>query len=294
MAMKVLCVHAHFDDFELTAGGIFTLWRQQFGDELRAKVVICTDGEAGHHERPREETGRLRLREQEASAEIGQYEMEQLRYPSGEVPREACLQASPLFLAALWKTIRDFEPDYLFCPPLPTDPLAGIHVDHVAVADAVRKVAYMVNVPHAFTPEYPVDETSSRSCKVPVVLNVYDSYMAGENACDLVVDIEEVFDTVCRMAYCHQTQIMEWLPWVGRHRMAKPASLEEWRESLRQRFLREQAMLGLKTERIIEAFTVTAWGSVPTEEALLRDFPNVLSAESDLARLRDRLKRWGG
>ena len=27
----------------------------------------------------------------------------------------------------------------------------------VAVAEAVRKVAYMINVPHAFTPEYPAD-----------------------------------------------------------------------------------------------------------------------------------------
>lgn len=292
--MKVLCVHAHFDDFELTAGGLFTLWRQQLGKTLRAKVVVCTDGKAGHHERTREETGALRLREQEASAKIGKYEAEQLCYPTGEVPREACLQASPPFLAALWKTIREFEPDYLFCPPLPTDPLAGIHVDHVAVADAVRKVAYMINVPHAFIPEYPADETASAPCQVPVILNVYDSYMAGENAVDLVVDIDEVFDTVCRMAYCHQTQIMEWLPWVGRHRMEMPGSFDEWRETLRGRFRREQAGLGLKTERMIEAFTVTAWGSIPTEEKLLQDFPNVLTDESNLPQLRQRLKRWGG
>jgi LmbE family N-acetylglucosaminyl deacetylase len=72
-------------------------------------------------------------------------------------------------LAALWKAIRDFEPDYLFCPPFPSDALAGIHVDHVAVAEAVRKVAYMINVPHAFTPEYPADESKSEPCKVPVI-----------------------------------------------------------------------------------------------------------------------------
>ena len=25
-------------------------------------------------------------------------------------------------LAALWQAIREFEPDYLFCPPVPADP----------------------------------------------------------------------------------------------------------------------------------------------------------------------------
>src|SRR5262249_18635723 len=96
-----------------------------------------------------EETGRLRLQEQEASARLGQYEFELLRLPNGQPPREACLQVTPDFLAALWKTIRDFEPDYLFCPPLPADPRAGVHNDHVTVADPVRRVAYMITAPHA-------------------------------------------------------------------------------------------------------------------------------------------------
>ena len=63
--------------------------------------------------------------------------------------REVGLRVTPDFLAALWKAIRDFEPDYLFCPPLPGDPLAGVHTDHLTVAQAVREVAYLINVPHA-------------------------------------------------------------------------------------------------------------------------------------------------
>ncbi len=140
-------------------------------------MIVCTDGRAGHHFRTREETGKIRLREQEESARIGGYEFELLKLPDGNAPREACLQVSPALLAALWKAIRDFEPDYLFCPPVPADPLAGIHVDHIAVAEAVRQVAYMLNVPHAFTPEYPMDETKAVQCKVPVIINLFDSYM---------------------------------------------------------------------------------------------------------------------
>src|SRR6185369_585193 len=275
--MKILSVHAHFDDYEFTAAGTFEMWKRKLGGQLRAKVIVCTDGKAGHQFRTRDETGKIRLQEQLASAEIGGYEFEQLRYPSGEVPREACLQVSTDLLAALWKSVRDFEPDYVFCPPLPAESLAGIHVDHVAVAEAMRKVAYMINVPHAFTPEFPADETKSKPCKVPVILNVYDGYMSGANSFDFrskvayminvphaftpefpadetkskpckvpvilnvydgymsgansfdfVVDVEDAFPDICRMSWCHQSQIAEWLPWVGRHSMEPPKSPKNW------------------------------------------------------------------
>ena len=189
--MKALFVHAHYDDYEFTAAGTFELWRQRLGETFHARVVVCTDGQAGHHFRTRAETGRLRFQEQEASARLGRYEFELLRLPSGEVPREACLQVTPALLAALWKAIREFEPDYLFCPPLPIDPLAGIHNDHATIAEAVRRVAYMINVPHAFTPEYPADEATSSPCRVPVILTVYDGYMFGANSYDLAIDVED-------------------------------------------------------------------------------------------------------
>jgi LmbE family N-acetylglucosaminyl deacetylase len=292
--MKILCIHAHFDDYEFTAAGTFELWRRERGEALRARVLVCTDGQAGHQFRTREETGRLRLQEQLASARIGGYEFEQLRYPKNQVPREACLQVSTDLLAALWKAIRDFEPDYLFCPPLPRDPLAGIHVDHVAVAEAVRKVAYMINVPHAFTPEYPADKTQSGPRKVPVILNVYDGYMLGANAFDLAIDVQEAFPKVCEMTWCHQSQIKEWLPWVGRHQMEPPASRKEWSAMLRERFERQQRELGIKPGRIVEVFTLTAWGEVPTYKQLISEVPGIIKSASNLAQLKKRLALWRG
>jgi len=290
--MKALCVHAHCDDFEFVASGTFELWRRQLGTAFRGRALVCTDGKAGHHSRTREETGRLRLQEQEASARIGGYEFELLRLPDGQPPREACLQVTPELLAALWKAIRDFEPDYLFCPPIPADPLAGLHNDHLTVADAVRRVAYMINVPHAFTPEYPADETSSLPCKVPVILNVYDAYMFGANAYDLAVDVEESFEKICEMAFCHQSQIAEWLPWVGRHKMQTPRSYADWRVTLRQRFDRKNRELGIQCARAVEVFTVTAWGTVPDFAQLCQDLPNILPKASHLDRLKARLDLW--
>lgn len=286
--MKALFLHAHFDDYEFTAAGTFELWRRALGETFQARVVICTDGKAGHHRLTREETWRVRWQEQQASAALGGYECEVLRLPNGEVPREACLRVTVDLLAALWKAIRDFEPDYLFCPPLPADPLAGVHVDHAAIAQGVREVAYMINVPHAFTPEYPTDETQSQPCRVPVILATYDTYMAGANAFDLAVEVEPVMDLITRMTWCHQSQIREWLPWVGRHAMAAPADLEEWSRTLRARKERENREVGLPEWPATEVFKVTGWGERPDVDQLLRDFPALLRDEQREARLRCR------
>ncbi|MBN2507809.1 MAG: PIG-L family deacetylase [Verrucomicrobia bacterium] len=292
--MKALCIHAHFDDYEFVAAGTFELWRRRLGAGFAGRVLVCTDGQAGHHCRSRAETGRLRLAEQEASAAAGHYEFRLLRLPNGEVPREACQQVTPGFLAALWKAIRDFEPDYVFCPPVPADPLAGVHSDHVVVAEGVRRVAYMINVPHAFTPEYPADETRSAPCKVPVILNVYDGYMAGANAADVVVDVEEAFPLIARMSWCHQSQIAEWLPWVGRHDMEVPRSIEDWQRTLRRRFDRKNRELGLATGHAVEVFRVTAWGAVPDLAQLRRDLPGIAPDLSPLDALGRRLALWRG
>ena len=178
-------------------------------------------------------------------------------------------------LAALWKAIRDFEPDYLFCPPLPVDPLAGIHVDHVSVAEAVRKVAYMINVPHAFLEEYPSEQSVPQPCKVPVILNTYDAYMAGANHPDFLVDVEASFESISEMTWCHQSQIMEWLPWVGRHKLDVPQSFEDWKVLLRKRFARQNRELRVDSEKAMEAFLVTAWGEVPSREQILKDLPGI-------------------
>ncbi|MDB6040422.1 MAG: hypothetical protein JWM99_4263 [Verrucomicrobiales bacterium] len=290
--MRALCIHAHFDDYEFVAAGTFELLRQRHPGNFQGQLIVCTDGKAGHHFRTRDETGRMRLHEQRKSAALGHYEFEQLTLPSGEIPREGCIDVAPPFLAALWKAIRSFEPDYIFCPPLPNDPLAGVHIDHWAVAEAVRKVAYMINVPHAFTPEYPADESKSNPCKVPVILNTYDGYMCGENAFDLAIDVESVFSLVAEQSYCHQSQISEWLPWVARHQMSAPGSMSEWCQTLRKRFERQNREFGMPLTPLCEFFSVTAWGMIPTLAQLERDFPKSIAPTTVADRLGMRLTRW--
>jgi LmbE family N-acetylglucosaminyl deacetylase len=292
--MRVLHVHAHFDDFEFVAAGTFELWRRS-QPEFRGRVLVCTDGRSGHQFRTREETARVRLAEQEASAAIGGYEFELLKKPDGRPFEEACRTLTTDLLAALWRAIREFEPDYLLCPPLPTDPQAGIHPDHVTVAEAVRRVAYMINVPHAFLGEYAVaDESVSRWVKTPVILNTYDGYMAGANAVDLAVEVEPAFDVIARESWCHQSQINEWLPWVARHHIEPTADLAAWTARLRTRFQRQARELGLPPDRAWEVFTVTAWGAVPSLDQLQRDFPALLAEPGRQEHLAAKLRRWSG
>jgi N-acetylglucosamine malate deacetylase 1 len=292
--MKLLHIHAHHDDYEWAAAGTFELWRRRLGPDFHARIVVCTDGQAGHHFRPRAETGALRQQEQAAAAAIAGVHYQQLTDHRGQQFREACVTQDAAFLAALWKAIRDFEPDYLFCPPLPVDPLAGVHPDHLTVAEGVRRVAYMINVPHAFTPEYPADETRSVPCKVPVIINVHDGYMAGANACDLAVNVEPAFEQLVDMTWCHQSQFCEWLPWVDRHNLRAPASKEDWAEQLCAAHGRRNREMGLTDAASAEFFRVTAWGAIPTAEKLVADFPGLIDPKPTLERLRQRLKRWSG
>lgn len=292
-AMRILCVHAHFDDFEFVAAGTFELLRRQARPDFEARVLVCTDGRSGHHFRSRTETARVRLAEQAASAAIGAYDFELLLKPNGQPFEEACRTLTTDLLASLWRSIRDFKPDYLFCPPLPSDPLAGVHPDHITVAEAIRRVAYMINVPHAFLGEFPVaDETRSEWIPTPVILNTYDAYMAGANAYDLAIDVEEAFDVIAAESWCHQSQINEWLPWIARHHIEPTANLGEWKAKLRSRFARQAAELGLPKERAHEVFTVTAWGSIPTRAQLERDFPGLVPDPARAARLDAKLARF--
>jgi hypothetical protein len=119
--------------------------------------------------------------------------------------------------------------------------------------------------------------------------------MHGANAYDFAVEVTPAFDAIAAMTWCHQSQIREWIPWVGRHHLAKPPSTpEEWSRLLRQRFARQQRDLGIRGKRLAEVFSVTAWGEVPTAAQLRADLPAMLPSTSSWTRLQRRLRRWRG
>jgi hypothetical protein len=74
--------------------------------------------------------------------------------------------------------------------------------------------------------------------------------------------------------------------------MEPPASFDGWRQILRQRFLRKNRDLGIPSDKALEVFTITAWGTIPDCDRLLQEIPNVEPEFSDLRRLRERLDRY--
>jgi len=118
--------------------------------------------------------------------------------------------------------------------------------------------------------------------------------MFGANSFDLAVDVSAAFKLMVDMTWCHQSQVTEWLPWVGRHDMAVPKSREEWRATLEHRYAKRNRELGLGGEPMVEVFGVTAWGEIPTLEQLKTDLPNLITPPEAEARLAKRLAQWRG
>ena len=290
--MKLMNIHAHQDDFEFTAAGLFEKTRRLDPKNFEGKITVCTDGAAGHHLMSREKTSEVRHKEQRQALKIANLIYEPLKYPNGSQPKEGCMTAGPELLAAIWHSIRTFEPGYLFAPPLPTDNRVGVHVDHVVVAEAVRKVAYLINVPQAYLDFYPDDEPPFKQIETPVIINVMDSYMGLKDAFDIVIDISDTFEHIAEMSWCHQSQISEWLPWVGRHQFEPPTNFNGWKEFLLARMEARQRKLGLPTDRLYEFFCISGWGNIPTISKLTEDLKIIDLEASNLEALEKRLKQW--
>ena len=104
--------------------------------------------------------------------------------------------------------------------------------------------------------------------------------------------MDACFDLIAAESWCHQSQIREWLPWVGRHSIPVAANLDEWKTTLRTRFQRQAHELGLPPDRAWEVFGITAWGTVPAADQLALDFPGLPQDSDRVGRLETRLRRW--
>ena len=125
---------------------------------------------------------------------------------------------------------------------------------------------------------------------MPVILNAHDSYMFGENAFDLVVDVSEAFELMVEMSWCHQSQVTEWLPWVGRHDMDYPKSIDEWRHLSDGMPSATRSLDWRPADGGV--FRRHCLGEIPTPERLKADFPNLITPPEVESRLAKRLARW--
>jgi LmbE family N-acetylglucosaminyl deacetylase len=264
--LRIMSIMAHQDDFEFNAGGSFALLRKTLGDDVELKVVATTRGASGHHEMSLEDTYRRREGEATASAAKIGATYECLRLLDGShLPAQVFIDRN--LLGGLWNTIRDFEPDVIFCPPVISDPLAGVHIDHINTAHAVRLVAYQIIVPNA----YPTTNGPRKDrVACPLIINVDDSY-ASESGYDIRQDITETYQIKTEMGLAHESQILEWLPWT----INDPApTREEWVDKFNTRHLNINTRYGNPDGILSEYFRITRWGRAPKDGELNTLFPH--------------------
>lgn len=272
--LRVMSIMAHQDDFEFTAGGTFALLRRAYGDAVTMRILTTTRGAKGHHQLSPDETFVRRTAEATKSAAVIGATYECLTQLDGShVPGQVFLERN--VLGGLWNAIRAFEPDVIFCPPVVTDPLAGVHIDHVNTAHAVRLVAYQLCAPNA----YPTMSGPKKlRFRIPLIVNVDDNY-AREAKYHVRQDISAVYDTKVQMAKCHESQILEWLPWTAG--ATEPITFEAWRKTFDERHEKCNERYACNDGIPSEYFRITRWGRTPEEGELKRLFPKMIASHHD-------------
>ena len=274
--LRVMSVMAHQDDFEFEAAGLFIRLRQHYGDDVELKILTTSTGVSGHHIMNGDETVRCREAEAIASANVVGAEYENLRQLDGtHIPAQVFCDRN--MLGGLWNAIRAFAPDYIIAPPVVTNPLAGIHIDHQHTAEAVRLVAYQLGVPNAYPTMF---APRVQSFPVPVILNCPDAY-CKEAIWHFGVDCSAVHQTKVSMLLKHKSQVQEWLPFVNNLNNTDPSlagkdqpwNEEAWRNTLNSRLAAVNSRHGFEDDVDREYFAVTRWGFVPGKEKLQQDMP---------------------
>ncbi|MGA2528336.1 MAG: PIG-L deacetylase family protein [Acidimicrobiales bacterium] len=212
---RLLCVGAHPDDCEIQASGLAALWTSAGGC---ARFVSMTDGSAGHYALAGTKLAELRETEARVGAEAVGADSVVLDNRDGE------LLPSLENRHKVIRTIREFRPDLIVCHRI-----NDYHPDHRYTGQIVQDACYLVMVPN-LVPDAPVPEHE------PVVMFMSDQFTKPNPFhADLVFDLDSVIEKKLDSIASHGSQMLEWLPWIGRYLDELPADENERREYARNR-----------------------------------------------------------
>jgi LmbE family N-acetylglucosaminyl deacetylase len=266
--LRVLVFGAHPDDCEFTAGGIAALYARAGHDVM---FVSVTNGDAGHQRLAGAELARRRRAEAQAAASAIGIRYTLLDNHDGELMPTLENRRQVINL------IRAFKPD-LIMSPRPND----YHPDHRYTALLIQDAAYMVMVPNICT-------QSDALPYNPAIVYVSDTFQKpAPFEPDVVVAIDDAVERKVDLLHAHESQVYEWLPYVGGYLDQVPGAQSDrraWlRQSLDDRLRRDAerfraklvARYGQETGsgvRYAEAFEWCEYGAPRTEAALAGLFP---------------------
>jgi LmbE family N-acetylglucosaminyl deacetylase len=264
---RIIMIGAHPDDCDIKGGGTAILLAKA-GHAV--KFLSVTNGDAGHQSMKGEELAKRRFAEtQEAGKRFGvAYDV--LNNHDGQL-----LPSLDVRIQIIEK-IREWDADVVIAPR-PND----YHPDHRYTGVLVQDAAYMVAVPN-------VAPGTAALKKNPVFLYFQDGFQRPNPfRPDIAIDISEVYAQKIHALGAHESQVYEWLPWIGQHLEQVPkdkSQREAWLGKTRAVKITPEVRQSLKkwygderSEKILhaEAFEVCEYGARPSEDDLKKIFPMI-------------------
>ncbi len=264
--LRILAIGAHPDDCDIKFGGTAVKFARA-GHAV--KFLSVTNGQAGHHEMGGGILAKRRHEEtQESARRLGIDEYEVLDNPDGE------LMPTLEVRKQIIRAIREWEADVVI-GPRPND----YHPDHRYTGILMQDAAYMVVVPNLV-----FDAPALR--KNPIFIFYMDRFQKPNPfRPDVVVAIDDVWDTKVNALDAHVSQVYEWLPWVD-GRLSEvpksPAARKEWLSKLRTPRVSSEIRDALikrygpaEGGRVLrfEAFELCEYGRQPSLDELNEMFP---------------------
>ena len=261
--LRIIAIGAHPDDCDIRFAGTAAKFAKA-GHAV--KFLSVTNGDAGHQNDRGATLAKRRYAEtQESARRLGIAEYQVLDNHDGELLPS--LEVRRQIIAA----IRQWNADIVLAPR-PND----YHPDHRYTGVLVQDAAYMVVVPN-IVPQVPALRRN------PIFLYYEDGFQKpAPFRPDVVVAIDDVWDTKVNALDAHTSQVYEWLPWVDGRLDDVPrdaAARKEWLSRTRSSPVRESVRealakrYGAREIRHAEAFELCEYGRQPRIADLQEMFP---------------------
>ncbi len=263
--IRIIMIGAHPDDCDQKGGGTAAIFASM-GHAV--KFVSVTNGDAGHQTEGGGALAKRRMAEAKEAGKRFGVEYEVLNNHDGELIPNLDVRLQVI------KKIREWNADVVIAPR-PND----YHPDHRYTGILVQDAAYMVAVPNV-APDVPPLK------KNPVFLYFQDFFQKPNSfRPDIAIDISQVFDQKINAMDAHESQMYEWLPWIGGYAEQVPKNnieRKKWlaqnravkitpevRRMLEKWYGKEKAAL----MQHAEAFEICEYGMRPDDEDIMRLFP---------------------
>ncbi len=264
---RIIMIGAHPDDCDQDGGGTAALFASM---GYAVKFVSVTNGDAGHQTEGGGALAKRRIAEAHEAGKRFGVAYDVLDNHDGELLPDLDVRLQII------RKIREWNADIVIAPR-PND----YHPDHRYTGVLVQDAAYMVAVPNVAPDTPPLK-------KNPVFLYFQDFFQRPNPfRPDIAIDISSVFDQKIEALDAHESQVYEWLPWIGGYADQVPkeaADRKKWlatnrvikitpdvRKSLELWYGKEKAGL----IKHAEAFEICEYGKQPSDEEIRKLFPMI-------------------